>query len=269
MLKRRLLFACLFACMLLGCSGGDDPSGPGTDDSIPAALRATFGTYNVTYTATITKAGGSPEPVLPDKAAAAIEITGSQPGVMGVDPGTVIPGLSPEDVIYGAAYVQNPVHIFMGTATANQHGDFGMWSSVWLGLPPDSVNLEFVGCDGQGFFNCSPVFFQHAEVTDAVNLIYYAVNVAEQQNGDVVFSGFLADDHRSEAAAANGFSILATHDILGQFVDIYIFDEGATFSFTVAGDAISGNCQGVGRSLIGSEPDEATFRITFGGNKAY
>ena len=269
MRKRCALFVSLLVCALPGCGGGDDPAGPGTTDNIPAALRATFGSYDVTYTATISKHGGPPEPVPLDKAAAAIEISGSQPGVMGVDPGTVIPGVAPEDVIFGAAYVQNPVHVFMGTASANQHGDFGIWSSVWIGLPPDPVDLEYVGCGGQGFFSCSPIFFQHAESTDAVNLIYYAVGVEQQQNGDVTFSGFLADDHRSEAAAANGFSILATNDILGTFVDQYIFDEGATFSFTVSNDAISGSCVGTGRSLVGSEPDPATFRITFGGNKLY
>lgn len=269
MRKRGAQYVVLLVCALSGCGGEDGPAGPGVEDNIPAALRDTFGSYAVTYTATITKDGGLPEALPANKTAAFIEITGSQPGVMGVDPGTVIPGIAPEDVIFGAAYVQNPVHVFMGTASANQHGDFGIWSSVWIGLPPDPVNLEYVGCGGQGFFNCSPVFFQHAESTDAVNLIYYAVSVEQLQNGDVAFSGFLADDHRSEAAAANGFSILATHDILGTFVDQYIFDEGATFSFTVSNDAISGSCVGVGRSLIGSEPDQATFRITFGGGKAY
>lgn len=106
-----------------------------------------------------------------------------------------------------------------------------------------------------------------ADVVDQVNLIYYTITVTEYQNGDIAFGGFLADTHVSEAAAANGFGILVDNDILGQFVDQFIFYEGATFQFTVSNGAISGSVEGIGRSLVGSVPSEATFGMTFGGAK--
>ena len=135
---------------LVGCGGdSDDPSGPGGDTSgLPPALVATFGTYDITYTTAITRADGKKQILAADKAGASIEISGGQPGVMGVDPGTTVPGVEPEDIIFGAAYVQNPVHVFVGTGTADQDGDFGIWSSVWYGIPADAVDLQFTGCNG-------------------------------------------------------------------------------------------------------------------------
>jgi len=262
-------FLIILVVLTFGC-GGDDPGQPEPTSNLPAELLATFGTYDITYTTSITRADGIREVLVADKIAAAIEITGSQPGVMGVDPGTTIPGIAPEDVIFGAAYVQNPVHVFIGTDSQNQDGDFGIWSSVWIGLPPGPAQLEYVGCSGSdGPFRCSPVFFQSAEVTDSVNLIYYATSVTEYADGDIDFSGFLADDHRSEAAAINGFSMLANHDILGEGVYPYLFDEGATFDFTVRNGTVEGTITGVGRALISAEPGVVTFTITFGGGKSY
>lgn len=269
-MKYRLVWLVVIATGLWGC-GGDDPADPGGDTSnLPAALVATFGTYDITYTASITKADGTRRVLGADKVGAAIEISGSQPGVMGVDPGTTVPGVDPADVIFGAAYVQNPVHVFVGSDTQNQDGDFGVWSSVWIGLPPDAVDLQYDGCEGEGGpFACSPRFFEAAESTDAVNLIYHATSVTEHANGNIDFSGTLIDDHRSEAAAANGFWLQADHDILGPGVYPYLYDEGATFEFTVRDGAVSGTVAGTGRALIGSEPAVVQFTVTFGGGKRY
>ena len=155
---RLLLAFSLLVALTLGCGGEEGPNDPpGQTSNIPAALQAVLGDYNITYDAEITKAGQAPRKV---KLAspATISVTASQPGVMAVPEGMTIPGLQPEDIIFGAAYVQNPVHVFMGTQTADQHGDFGVWSSVWIGLPPDQVDLEYTVCDqGEDRFSCSPM----------------------------------------------------------------------------------------------------------------
>lgn len=268
--QRILRLTPILLVLAAGCGGDDKPADPAPAASnIPAALSAVFGDYDVTCNVQITKANGSTAIAAATSTSAVVEIRESQPGVIGLSEGETIPGLDSTELIYGAAYVQNPVHVFLGTATANQHGDFGIWSSVRIGLPPDPVELEYAGCgDGSsGRFSCSPTFFQHAETTDSVNLVYFAVQAEEFENGSVHFRGYLADDHRNEAAAANGFNILADNDILGRFVDSYLFDEGATFEFTVAANGISGTVSGQGRSLVGSEPDPARFEMLFAGTK--
>ena len=257
--------------VLLGCGGADDPSHPAdAAPDLPPSLVATFGTYNISCTTSITRSDGTSLLLGADKAGASLEISGGQPGVMGIDPGTTVPGVDPQDVIFGAAYVQNPVHVFVGTATADQDGDFGIWSSVWYGIPADAVDLQFTGCQGvDGPFACSPQFFEAAEMDDSVNLIYFATSVTEYADGDIRYSGTLVDDHRSEAAAANGFSLQADHDILGPGVYPYLLDEGATFEFTFHGAAVSGSLTGTGRALISSEPDVVTFSVNFGGTKGH
>ena len=262
-------FTAVVVLAMLGCGGEVGRSGlESGDPKIPTALSAVLGDYSITANATMSNAGGWTMRLAPGASPATLSLRASRPGVMGVPNGMTIPGITPSDIIYGAAYVQNPVHVFMGTTTQDQHGDFGIWSSVWIGLPPNPVHLEYVGCEGEGVFGCSPVFFQSADVTDQVNLVYFAVSVTGARNGDITISGYLSDTHKSEAAATNGFAVRVTDAILGQFVDQYIFYEGATFTLTIQGTHISGVVEGVGRSaaLIG-HPD-VNFRMTFDGDKA-
>ena len=264
-MKIRIVSSLALLTLFAGC-GGDDSTGPGGGgNDLPGALVAAYGSYDLTYTVTTTKADGASAVKI---AGATLEISASEPGVMGVDAGTVVPGVDPADVIFGAVYVQNPAHVFIGSDTQGQAGDFCLWSSVRYGLPADAAELEFTGCEGEGGpFACSPQFFQSAELSGSVNLVYLATGVAADGEGDLEFTCTLIDDHRSEASDINMFDVQTAHDILGPGAYAYCFDEGAVAAFTVSDGAVSGTLTGTGWALEGSDPYSVSISIAFGGAK--
>jgi hypothetical protein len=240
------------------------------------ALRPFYGDYAVTFTGLV---GGPYEPgnslvsgttigiqhaVLPGT----VTLAASQPGVIAVPDGVTIPGVAQEDIIYGAAVMQNPLHVFMGTATASKPGDFGLYSMMRFGLPAGPAILDYTGCtDYGGPFNCVPVFFQSTIPSgDSVNLIYWTIQASGDQPA-LKITGKLIDRHTAEAAAANLFSVPVESPLLGIIMDTFMFGQAATFELTVTGAAIEGWILATGVSVAGLAPQIAVFEVSFQGVK--
>ena len=251
-------------------NGNDGPTG---QDTLP--LASFYGDYDVTFTG---RTGGEYQPtnsivsgtttgIVPFSLAGTVSISASEPGVIAVPNGETIPGVAPEDVIFGAAVMQNPVHVFMGTQEASRPGDFGFFSMMRFGLPAGSNLLFYTGCSGGGAFSCVPMFFRRTTPSgDSVNLIYFIIRGSGNQDAFTLY-GKLVDTHTTEAAAANLFSVPITSPILGSFNDSFMFNRGALFEITLSGNNISGWIQGTGGSVAQLVPQTALFEATFSGSK--
>ena len=253
---------------------GDNSNGSGgSPNQGPFLLSAFYSDYNVTFTG---RTGGEYQPtdslvtgtttgVVSFSRAGTISLSTSELGVIAVPHGETIPGVAPGDVIFGAAVMQNPLHVFMGTHEASRAGDFAIFSMMRFGLPADPSQLFYTGCSGSSIFNCVPMFFRRTTPSgDSVNLIYFTIQVSGNENKIFIY-GKLVDRHIMESAAANLFSVPITSPILGSFNDSFMFDQGATFEITVSGNSISGRIQGTGSSVAQLVPQTAIFEVTFAG----
>ena len=235
-------------------------------------LAPFYGNYNVTYTGRV---GGEYQPtdslvtgtttgVVPFViTGGTVTLSASEPGVIAVPPGETIPGVAPEDIIFGAAVMQNPIQVFMGTPEASQSGDFGIFSMMRFGLPSDSNQLFYTGDENLSAFSYVPIFYRRTTMSgDSVNLVYFTSQVYGENN-TIRINGKLVDRHTAEAAAANLFSVPIESPILGSFNDQFMFDQGTLFEITVLGNNISGRIQGTGVSVAGLVPQTAIFEVTF------
>ncbi len=257
---------------------GDENGNDGPPDQGKFLLSSFYGDYDVTFTG---RTGGEYQPtnsivtgtttgIVSFSLAGTISLSASEPGVIAVPNGETIPGVAPEDVIFGAAVMQNPVHVFMGTQEASRPGDFGFFSMMRFGLPAGSNLLTYSGgCSpgGGNAFDCVPEFFRRTTPSgDSVNLIYFTIRVSGNQNTLSIY-GQLVDTHTTEAAAANLFSVPITSPILGTFNDSFMFNRGALFEIIVSGNNISGRILGTGESVAQLVPQTAIFEATFSGSK--
>jgi hypothetical protein len=234
-----------------------------------------LGNYKVTFTGTV---GGPHEPsgsivsgttagIITFSLEGNITLSESEPGVIAVPKGTSIPGIKPEDIIYGAAVMQNPLRIFIGTEEASRPGDFGLYSSMKFGLPDDPSQLFYSGCYGEGPFNCVPMFFRrHSYSGKSVNLVYFTIS-ASGNNDSVIISGTLYDRHLSEAAAANIFNVPVESPILGNYNDNFAFSQQTQFKLVIKGNEIMGWIKGTGSSVAGMVSQQAIFEVEIGGTK--
>ena len=240
-----------------------------------SSVKPFLGNYKVTFTG---KVGGPYEPtgsivtgtttgILPFSLEGNITLSESEPGVIGVPEGTTIPGINPEDIIYGAAVIQNPVHVFIGTEKATRPGDFGLYSMMKFGLPGDPNQLFYSGCNGDGPFNCVPMFFRrHTYSGESVNLIYFTINVNGSADS-LIINGILYDRHTAEAAAANLFSVPVESPILGTFMDVFMLNVLSSYQIVIKGNKISGWIKGSGYSVAGLAPQKAILELEFEGTK--
>lgn len=253
--------------------GGTGPSGNSPSANIPASLSAVYGEYDLTMQIQYTwLAKGA---VTMFTRPGYIDIRPSEPGVVNIPPGTSLPGIPPEEVMFGAAYVQNPVHVSIGTLDFSQHGDCGIISTLRIGIPiGDGYIFSYDGCDAvadvkssKGAFSCVPHFYGTAETSDSVNLVYFMNIVAIDADGTVTITGYLADDHVEEAAAANQAFVHFLHDWFGPMDDIFILGEGTTFTATIGAGGITGQFRGVARSASTMIFEDLLVEAWFGGKR--
>jgi len=240
-----------------------------------ASVDPFLGNYKVAF---VGQVGGPYEPtgsiiigtttgIVPFSLEGNIKLSESEPGVIAVPEETTIPGIDPEDIIYGAAVIQNPVQVFIGTEEVTRPGDFGLYSMVKLGLPSDANQLFYSGCNGDGPFNCVPMFFRsHTYSGESVNLVYFIIDV--NGNADsVIIKGILYDRHISEAAAANLFTVTVESPILGTFNDCFMLNVLTSYEIVIKENKISGWIKGAGHSIAGLAPQEAILEVEFEGIK--
>ncbi len=272
-----LILTVLLGVFLTACGSGDsNGNGGGSQDSGADLLTPFYGNYNVTfkgqvgaeYQPTGSLVDGTTTGIVTFLTGGTITLSASEPGVIAVPSGETIPGMVPENVIFGAAVMQNPIHVFMGTPEASQAGDFGIFSMLRLGLPSEPNQLFYSGCSGAGGpFSCVPMFFRRTTMSgDSVNLVYFTSQVSVNNN-NITINGKLVDEHTAEAAAANLFGVPIESPILGSFNDQFMFEQGALFKITVSGNSISGWIKGTGISVAGLAPQTAIFEATFEGIK--
>jgi hypothetical protein len=286
MAKRLLLSVFLTAALLLlsgqQCSS-PSPAGPNTPGigqprpgNAPAVLTSILGEYDVTFSGRV---GGPYEPtnsivsgtttgIVNFTSSGYVSISPSKPGVIAVSNGQTIPGVNPQDVIFGAAVMQNPVAVSMGTIRASEPGDFSIFSMMEFALPSGSNQLLYTGCSGTGGpFSCVPMFYRRTTYSgDSVNLIYF-VNQVGSDGQSYSVSGQLMDRHTAEAAAANLFSVPITSPILGTFNELFVFDTTTSFQLTITGQTITGQVTGAGRSVTGSVPQTAILEVSIQGTR--
>jgi len=265
------ILAALPACG--GDDGGTDPDGGAPAANVLGPLAAVYGEYDVTLQIQYTWLDkGAVESFT---RAGYVNVAASEPGVVNVPEGTSLPGIPPEAVMFGAAYVQNPAHVSMGTLGFDQHGDCGIISTLRFGIPiGDAYIFAYDGCDavadaasGKGAFACVPHFYGAAETSDSVNLVYFLNTAAIAADGTVTLSGYLADDHTAEAAAANQAFVHFVHEWFGEMDDIFILREGATFSVTLGGGQVTGQFRGVARSASTMIAEDLLVEAWFGGKR--
>ncbi len=261
---------------------GDEGDGGATAGVESMALESIYGEYDVTiagrvggpYEPTGSIVSGTTAGVVDFAATGSVALSASQPGVIAVPSGTSIPGVAPEDVIFGAAYMCNPIHVFLGTRTVDAAGDFGLYEMVTIGIPADPVDI-YPEYDGRGQcevpadqpFACSPTFFQSTAPSGSnVNLIYFVTQV-EGDGERLTVRGELRDTHTAEAAAANLFTVPIESPLLGNMNDQFMFAEGASFELTIVGNTLSGTIRGEGRSVAGLVPQTAILEATLSGSK--
>ena len=266
-------FLPILACLLLVACGGDGDADSG--DSVPAAaipneLSGVCCEYDLTFEIQLgwMKDGETRSFTRPGS----LTVRPSEPGVINVPEGTTLPGVSPEDVMFGAAYVQNPVSVSFGTTGFDTHGDFGIFTMVRYGIPIGGPYIfAYDGCDavadGKGPFECVPHFYGATETSGSVNLVYFSNRAMMGADGLVYLSGYLADDHTAEASAANQAFVHFTHDTYGEMNDIFIFYKGAEYSLTIDGTQVSGSFAGVARSASGMVYEDLAVTATFTGTR--
>jgi hypothetical protein len=239
-------------------------------------LRSLMGTYYVKFAG---KAGGPHEPsnsivsgtttgIKPFSKNGTVTISVSQPGVIAVPDGGQVPGVAKQDIIFGAAVIQNPLRISIGTPEASEFGDFGIYTMMKFGLPADPGQLFYSGCTGAGGpFSCVPMFYRRSAPSGrSVNLIYHTVRV-EGSGNSVVISGRLLDTHISEASVVNIFNVPISSPIMGPMNDPFMFDAQTRFEMRISGGNITGSIKGTGHSIAGLAPQTAIFELTFSGKK--
>lgn len=246
---------------------------PATQAIVDLALF--YGDYNVTfrgqvggeYQPTNSIVSGTTTGLSSFSTAGTISLSASEPGVISVPAGEAIPGVAPEDIIFGAAVMQNPIRVVMGATQASPVGNFSIFSLLKFGLPSGPTLLDRGCSGGRGPFSCVPVFFRRTTLSgDSVNLVYFTIQ-ASGNNSMIRINGRLMDTHKAEAAAANLFSVPIKSPILGAFIDQFMFDKSATFEMIVSGNSISGWFQETGISAAGLAPQTAIYKITFDGVK--
>jgi len=240
-------------------------------------LSSLYGDYDVVFTGQVggyyqptnSLVSGTTTGIINFSKQGAISMSKSKPGVIAVDPGETIPGVNPDDVIFGAAVMQNPIHVFMGTLEASQAGDFGIHSMMEFGIPSGPTQIFESACTPtkEKPFICVPKFFQRANpAKGSVNLIYFTTRVYEKNNG-IVVEGKLVDKHSAEATVVNIFNVPVESPILGSFNDSFMFDKGLLFQMMVSGNNISGWIKGTSSSIAGLVPQSAVFQANFQGSK--
>lgn len=275
-LKSKNSFSYLVLTLLLlflqACGNGSSNNQPQSN-----VLSGSYGDYNVTFTGQV---GGPYEPsnsivtgttvgVVNFTRNGTITLSPPETGVIAVPDGVTIPGINADDIIYGAAVMQNPIRIFIGTSEASAPGDFGIHSLVRIGVPKKNPESVTINCSGSSAFSCSPEFFRRTDpedLTGSVNLIYFVTKV----NGNTtsfVITGQLIDRHISESAAANLFTVPIESPILGDTNDQFMFSTTTNFEITVSGNRISGNISATGSSVAGLAPQTAIFELSFNGVK--
>lgn len=276
---RCLRTALLVIALALIAACGDDGGGTAPDEgqpaaNLPGALTDVYGEYEISLQIQYTWPGKGR--VASFTRPGYVNVAASEPGVINVPPGTELPGIPSSEVMFGAAYVQNPVHVSIGTLGFDQHGDCGIISTLRIGIPiGDAYIFSYDGCDAvadaganKGAFACVPHFYGTAEASDSVNLVYF-MNVATVNDaGTVMLTGYLADDHVEEAAAANQAYVHFVHEWFGPMDDIFILGEGTTFSLTIGSGQIVGQFRGVARSATAMIVEDLLVEATFGGKRS-
>lgn len=239
------------------------------------SVNPILGNYKVTF---VGRVGGPYEPtgsiiigtttgIVPFSLEGNVTLSESEPGVISVPAGTTIPGISPEDIIYGAAVIQNPIDVFIGTKEVNRPGDFGLHSMMKFGLPSDPNQLFYSGCNGDGPFNCLPMFYRrHTYNGESVNLVYFTIDVYGNADS-IIINGVLHDRHISEAAALNLFSVPIVSPMLGTLYDIFRLNILTSYKILIKGPKVTGWIKGAGYSVGGLAPQKAVLEVEFEGTK--